>query len=51
MKDKRKNYSAAFKAKVALAAAKGNKTIAELVSEGEVHPTQIAQWKSNCSNP
>lgn len=45
MKKKRSNYSAAFKAKVALAAAKGQKTVAELASEFEVHPTQIAQWK------
>lgn len=45
MKNKRRNHSAAFKAKVALAAAKGNKTIAELASEFDVHPNQIAQWK------
>ena len=45
MKNKRNNYSAAFKAKVALAAVKGDKTIAELASQYEVHPTQIAQWK------
>jgi transposase-like protein len=45
MKNKRRNHSAAFKAKVALAAAKGDKTIAELASQYEVHPTQIAKWK------
>ena len=45
MKNKRNNYSAAFKAKVALEAVKGEKTIAELASQYEVHPTQIAQWK------
>jgi putative transposase len=45
MKDKRQNHSAAFKAKVALAAAKGDKTLAELSSEFGVHPTQITQWK------
>ena len=45
MKNKRRNHSAQFKAKVALAADKGDKTIAELASEYEVHPNQIAQWK------
>ena len=45
MKNKRRNHTAAFKAKVALAAAKGDKTIAELASEYEVHPNQITQWK------
>ena len=45
MKNKRRNHSAAFKAKVALAAIKGDKTIAELASEYEVHPNQITQWK------
>ena len=45
MKNKRRNHTAQFKAKVALAAAKGNKTIAELASEFDVHPNQTAQWK------
>ena len=45
MKNKRRNHSAAFKAKVALEALKGDKTIAELASQYEVHPTQIIQWK------
>ena len=45
VKNKRRNHSAAFKAKVALAAAKGDKTIAELASQYEVHPSQIAKWK------
>jgi len=45
MKNKRRNHSAAFKAKIALAAAKGDKTIAELASEYQVHPNQITQWK------
>lgn len=41
----RKQYSAEFKAKVALEAIKGNKTINELASGFEVHPNQITQWK------
>ena len=45
MKNRRRNHSAAFKMKVALAAIKGDRTMAELASEFEVHPTQIAQWK------
>jgi transposase-like protein len=45
MKNKRRNHSSAFKAKVALSAIKGDKTIAELASEYEVHPNQITQWK------
>ncbi len=45
MKNKRRNHSAQFKVKVALAAAKGQKTIAELSQEYKVHPTQIVQWK------
>jgi len=45
MKNKRRNHSAQFKAKVALEAAKGDKTIAELGSQFEVHPTQVTQWK------
>ena len=45
MKNKRRNHSAQFKAKVALAAAKGDKTIAELSGEFGVHPNQITKWK------
>jgi putative transposase len=45
MKNKRRNHTAQFKAKVAFEAAKGDKTIAQLASEYEVHPTQIAQWR------
>ena len=45
MKTSRRNHSAAFKAKVALAALKGDKTIAELASVYQVHPNQIHNWK------
>ncbi|WP_442786172.1 IS3 family transposase [Methylobacter sp. YRD-M1] len=45
MSKKRRNHSPQFKAKVALAAIKGDKTLAELSSEFNVHPNQITQWK------
>ena len=41
---KRRTHAPAFKAKVALAALSGNKTIAELSSEYGVHQTQINKW-------
>ena len=41
----RRNHSPAFKSKVALAAIKGEATLAELAKRFDVHPNQIAQWK------
>ena len=45
MSNKRKQYSAQFKFKVALEAAKGLKTRSEIAAEFEVHPMQVSQWK------
>jgi putative transposase len=45
MKSKRRNHTAQFKAKVALAAVKNDQTVSELAGRFEVHPTQIAKWK------
>ena len=45
MAGKRKSHSAAFKAQVALAALKGDKTVNELASQHAVHPTLIHAWK------
>jgi len=45
MKGKRKQHPAAFKAQVALAALKGDKTVNELASQYGVHPTLIHTWK------
>jgi transposase len=41
----RRKHSPLFKSKVALAALKGDKTIAELSAQFEVHPNQITDWK------
>ncbi len=45
MSKKRRNHSAAFKAKVALDAIKGDKTLSELASQYSLHPNQIQTWK------
>ena len=46
MKRSRRNHAPAFKAKVALAALKGDRTLAELAQQFDVHPNQITQWKA-----
>ena len=45
-KRSRRAHSPAFKAKAALAAVKGEKTLAELAQQFDVHPNQITNWKS-----
>ncbi len=42
----RRNHTSAFKAKVALAAIKGDKTLVELSEQFDIHANQITQWKS-----
>jgi transposase-like protein len=42
----RRNHTPAFKAKVALAAIKGEKTLSELAQLFDIHPNQITQWKA-----
>lgn len=45
MKQSRRKFSAAFKAKVAMAALNNTKTLTELSEEYEVHPVMISKWK------
>ena len=45
MSKQRKNYGADFKAKIAIAAIKGDKTINEIASTYGVHPNQVTTWK------
>lgn len=42
----RRNHSAAFKAKVAIAAIKGERTIAQIAEQFDVHPNQVTSWKT-----
>lgn len=46
----RRNHSPSFKAKVALAAIKGEQTVAEIASRYDVHPNQVTQWKTQLLN-
>ncbi|WP_404990141.1 transposase [Caballeronia sp. LZ065] len=41
----RRRHSAGFKAKVALAAVKGERTLADLAQQSDVHPDQITEWR------
>ncbi len=45
MRRTRRNHAAVFKANVALAALKGNKTLAELAQDFDLHANQIVEWK------
>ena len=45
MRRTRRNHAAGFKAHVAVAAIKGDKTLAELAEQFGIHPTQITDWK------
>ena len=47
MAGKRRRFSSEFKAKVAVEAIKGQRTVAELAGQYEVHPNQITQWKKH----
>ena len=42
----RRNHTPAFKAKVAIAAIKGDRTVAQLAEQFDVHPNQVTAWKA-----
>lgn len=46
MKGKRRNHSPEFKARVALEALKGLKTVQQIAAENQLHPVQVTQWKT-----
>ena len=46
----RRNHSPVFKAKVALAAIRGDRTLAQLSEQFDVHPNQITTWKAQLEN-
>ncbi|MCU7906456.1 MAG: transposase, partial [Candidatus Thiodiazotropha sp. (ex Epidulcina cf. delphinae)] len=50
MSRKRRNHSSAFKAKVALAAVKNDRTLAEPAEQFDVHPNQIQDWRKRLLN-
>ncbi len=45
MKQKRRNHSSEFKARIALEAIKGLKTVQQIAAENDLHPVQVTQWK------
>lgn len=49
MTSARKQYSAAFKARVAIEAIRGEKTLSQLGSQFKVHPIQIAKWRKSAT--
>ena len=46
MRRPRRNHSAGFKARVALEAIRGEKTVAQIAAHHEVHPNQVTSWKN-----
>ena len=46
MRSPRRNHTATFKAKVAIAALKGDETLAASAERFDIHPNQITQWKT-----